>query len=165
MHRLFLMGISTHNSLNLLVKKGLGHMKRPDDGDNADGDDGPLAQGADWHRIAGKRADTCRNALLDLEFHVALRTMAVVVEPLRYIIWFLLRCSREVIHPCSLPGACFMTSPACSPILAAAQYFSLLASGHARRLQLLWRPARCLPFLDWMQRSPLAFRHARVSKP
>ena len=131
-----------------LIAHGLMHklfltLKDPSEGlqknvDMTDWDES-LKKDVSFAATQGKRYKASRDFLSDAETLATLLRLALVVEPLRYLTGFWLRCASDLHDPCRAPRLQDMVWAPLSPVRHALQYLSSLLRGASSRLILLWK--------------------------
>ena len=120
-----------------------------------------------WHRLLGKRAISIKALFRDIAACNVLIMLAIVEEPLRYVLNFLLGASSvNVQRDDNFPAICTCANPFYSPIVVARQAYSSLLAGRSSRLQILYKRAGVDSFAMWIYRFPreaMAFR--RIIRP
>ena len=60
----------------------------------------------EWHQVAGRRFLSAKENLGSADFMVGLVTLAIILEPVRFLTAYFLRRAKQVFDPCRWPGVC-----------------------------------------------------------
>lgn len=117
-----------------------------------------LTQDFNWHELRSKRCKYIESGLTEATV-TSLVILCIVLEPLRFLTkWFLKRGSsfRRTRRQKAgkTPPLCDLVWLTASPATRVLQYFSLLMSGRAKRLRLLWARGGHSSFEQWAAHNP-----------
>ena len=101
-----------------------------------------------WHAVQGVRfREFCKHMNDD---RVAVKIVAIVLEPVRYLTEFFLAAAKEQIAR-STPMLLEFLDARRSPVVTSLQYLSAVLGGTSSRLVLLWAPAGYSNFAEWVE--------------
>ena len=118
-------------------------------------------QDVNWHKVMGVRLVESGKFVNSRCDQTTLLCLALVLEPLRYLLNWLLMMSSLDRHPRRIPPVADLANPVISPITTVRQYFSLLFRGNHSRLQLLWRYCKCTSMADVKEKFPTVVAELR----
>ena len=113
-----------------------------------------LAEDISFHEVAGKRWHKISGFLMDPDTRPRLTTLAIAIEPLRFLMRWFFRLARNVRKPCSWPALLDVISPSTSPLVSVLQLWGSVLQGSSSRLILLWLPAKCSSLANWLSTRP-----------
>ena len=143
----FISGMAPHHILQMLFDtcfteyanrcvSGVGH--------TAAGWETLFEQDINWHAVNGSRLLKSIDFLHNHLHQTVLVILAIAIEPLRFLMNWLISSSSESMHYTRPPPICDMVNEVLSPIITVRQYYAtLLSSANHPRLLLLTRACRC----------------------
>ena len=148
-----------------LLAGAFSKLKEPKEETTLQGDlndlDPDLCKDVAFSAVAGSRYKASKEFLGAEETPTLLMRLCLVLEPLRHLTGWWMKCASDVEDPCRPPRLMDMVNPAWSPVRHALQYLSTLLDGKSSRLVLLWRLAGCGSLSEWYAQRPLDVRRFR----
>ena len=98
-----------------------------------------LVQDVCWHAVAGMRLMATFKLISDHTKIAVILMLAIVLEPLRFFTYWLLKVSSATRDFRKAPPICTVVNLECSPMTVIRQYYSCLLAGDSPRLQIIYR--------------------------
>ena len=108
----------------------------------------------EWHRVQAKKMKRADTLLRDKNTPIIVCILALLLEPIRYLVAYYMTISSPARRNGALPPLCDLVSPACAPVYRVLQYYASLCRGRSSRLVLLLQMCECKTFEQWSSNYP-----------
>ena len=125
----YVLGSSVHSVIGPIVSKAFAKLSVSVPRVNVGHASEAFVQDLDWAQVAGSRAKLTTSLVTDGVRQLYIVMLAIVVEPLRYLVSWLLKHSRVAKDPTKRPPLSSYANPSTSPLFFVLQYYSGLLRG------------------------------------